>query len=332
VRPYPDKGTVAVIPCSDYRVSEAALLCHAHGIRGPRPSIAAIASSKALTYDFLARAGFEVLYWQVPRQPRDLLASFDRPVIVKPDSGAGSYSPLPWGYRVFDDLRDFRRYLRTEGLTGQFFEHQADERTRSVVMECVPSPRMFTITTVVGDGEAMLYDRNTFRTTTASKVVDWMLMGDTHPDLKKAVAMANAFAAAGMHRSILYLQSVERGGRLFPIDLNLRPGTMWELAAEGMGARPYETLLAAMLGLEHGGRIAWPAPYVGIRKVLLPKRRKSFRVAFGAVPLISRCRFVRGKPYDLGHAWPLFAVPCQRPEEFDRRADAIIAATRILPA
>ena len=116
VRSYPDAGTMAILPASDSRGLDAAWMSRTCGVPGPDPAAVAIARSKSLTYEFLQRKGFDLLPWFVPVHEQDLHRAFAGPIIVKPDSGSGSSSPLPWGYRVFESLRDL---LHAEGQRVQ---------------------------------------------------------------------------------------------------------------------------------------------------------------------------------------------------------------------
>jgi hypothetical protein len=49
-----------------------------------------------------------------------------------------------------------------------------------------------------------------------------------------------------------------------------------------------------------------------------------------AVLLAGETRYDPAKPDHTGHAWPIFALKCDRPEEFDRRADAAAASIRLV--
>src|SRR5262245_4752869 len=82
---HPDRDTLAVVPCSDSRLCDAAWLARSHGVPGPDPAAAAVVSSKALAYDFLRSQGFELLFSYVPLAGADLDLRFDRPVIIKPE-------------------------------------------------------------------------------------------------------------------------------------------------------------------------------------------------------------------------------------------------------
>jgi hypothetical protein len=163
------------------------------------------------------------------------------------------------------------------------------------------------------------------------KIVDWMLVGKKHRDADCVVNMIEALAKIGLRRTVVYIQCVDRAGRLYPIDINLRPGTRWELAADALGLPLYRRMLEFMLGLDNRFRFEWPAPYVGIRRMNLPLRGGRRKVEFGpgCVPMISELRYDARKPYDLGHAWPMFAVLCDRPEQFERRARAVIESAKV---
>ncbi len=323
--------TAAIVPASDFRALDAAWMCKTYGIPGPDPVAVAIASSKSLTYQLLQNRGFEMLRWIMPVTEADLHAPLPGPVIVKADAGSGSTSTQPWGYRVFDGMRDLRRYLHRGRLTTKFLDTQVRRRDqRHLVMEYVESPEVHSVATVAGDGRPVLFDTNVMRPMSdTNKVVGRILVGARHPDTATAVRMAGALAAAGLRRSIIYLQCVARRGRLYPIDLNLRPGAMWGQAAVALEVPAYEELLSVMLGLKARPQIRWPAPYIGIARVPMRLRPGNFPVVLRdrqAVALAPETRYDRARPWDLGHRWPMFAVPLERAGDFDRRVDAVAAA------
>ncbi len=333
VRAHPDRNTLAILPASDFRGLEAAWMCRTYGVPGPDPVAVAIARCKSLTYEFLRRKGFDLLPWLVPVRSQDLRRGFDGPVIVKPDSGSGSSSALPWGYRVFDSLPDFRRYLERGKLVERFFAAQAQSAHRHIVMACVDA-ELYSIACVAGPGGTHLYDSNVMQTLPDSKIMGRVLLGVRHPDTGNIVRMAGSLAAAGLSPSVIYFQCVPRGGRLYPFDLNLRPGTMWEQAAVRLKVAAYDEILAVMLGLKPRPHISWPARYIGLVRVPRPLQAGQFRAACdvpGAVPIIDRVRYDPAKPYDAGHAFAMFAVTCAQPDEFERRAREVIARTRLLP-
>jgi hypothetical protein len=331
VRGAPDRRTDAVLPASDFRALEAAWMAHTYGVPGPDPVMVAIATSKSLTYEFLRRRGFSLLRWLVPVWERDLEVGFAGPVFVKPDCGSGSVSGKPWGYRAFESLADFHRFLRRRKLLARFLEAQRDPRQRHLVMEHVAAREQWSVATVAGDGAPVLYDTNIMYPMAHCSVIERDLVGARHPDTANVVRMARVMATAGLRRSVIYFQCVQRRGRLYPMDLNLRPGTMWSHGAAVMKVGAHEEILAVLLGLKAKPSIAWPAPYVGFARV--PMRRPA-RVAAQfrhpqALPLIERTHLDPSRPYDLGHAWPMFAVLCERPRDFARKAGAILASTRL---
>ncbi len=334
VRTHPDQRTIGVFPCSDHSAGETASLCRLHGIPGPDPIAVAIASNKSHAYHFLASEGFRVLYWHTPVCEDDLAGDFDRPIIVKPECGSGSFARHDWGYRTFRNVSAFRRYLEARRLKRAFFTHQENPYSgsgRYIFMEYVDARDLYIVAAVVGDRNLAVCLRGSARIMPGPKVLDRILVGKPHRDADSIVEMITAFAKAGLRRTVVYVQCVERGGRLYPIDINLRPGTMWELAADALGLRLYTRMLGFMLGLEDRFRFKWPAPYVGIRRMNLPLSdgRRKVRFGPGCIPLISKLSYDPEKPYDLGHAWPMFAVLCDRPEQFDSRARAVIKAARI---
>ena len=331
VRSAPDRRTVAVLPTSDFRALEAAWMAHTYGVPGPDPVMVAIATSKSLTYEFLRRRGFALLRWRVPVWERDLEAAFAGAVFVKPDFGSGSAAVKPWSYRAFDSLADFHRFLRRSGRMTAFLAAQRDPRQRHLVMERVAVREEWGIATVAGDGPALLYDTHAMYPMADSSVVGRSLVGARHPGTGTIVRMARALAAAGLRRSVIYFQCLRRGERLYPMDLNLRPATMWSHATAVLKNGAYEEILGVLLGLKRRPAISWPAPYMGLARLPM-KRPGSVLAEFRhpqAVPIVERTYLNRSRPSVLGDAYPIFAVPCERPQDFARKARAIIASTRI---
>ena len=57
--------------------------------------------------------------------------------------------------------------------------------------------------------------------------------------------------------------------------------------------------------------------------------RREVTFGAGAIPLMSDLHYDPSRPYDTGHALPVFAVQCSGWRDFDRRAEAVIAGTVI---
>jgi hypothetical protein len=333
VRLRPDKATIGILPCSDFSALIAARLCRRWGVPGPEPLAVQVALTKSLAYEFLSARGFRTLPWFIPMEKRDLGWPFRGPVIVKPEQGSGSYSPHPWGYRRFESLAAFRRFLGRNRLTEAFFAWQSMPGPgigRYIVMQYSPGP-MHAVMAVTGSGRPILFDTHTLRPLGDNLVIDWQIHGVRHRDTAQAVAMVERLAEFGLRHSVIYLQCVERGGHLYPIDVNLRPATSWGTLIDALGLPAFEGLLACMLDLRKSLKIAWPAPYVGFRRLKLPLRPGRFRIRFGAgaIPLISEFRYDPRSPDDRVCAYPSFGVLLDDPREFDSRARAVISASRV---
>jgi hypothetical protein len=335
VREHPDKRTVAIIPASEFRAMDAAWMARTYGVPGPDPVAVATVTNKALAYQFLRRKGFEVLDWMVPVREQDLRRSLGGPVIVKPEIGSGSSSRQPWGYRVFDDVPDFRRYLYKEKQLDRFLSMQfLQPLERMLVMEYVEGD-FWSMAAVAGEGRPEQFDSNVQQMLAdSSKLVGRQLIGARHPDERSLMRMMSALAEAGLRRSVIWIQCVARKGRLYPFDLNLRTGQMWQQAAFRLGVPALDEVLSVMLGLKRKPCIRWPGRYVGVVRVPVELRSGVYRATCSepdAVPVIDRLRYDPAKPYDRGHAYPVFAVVCRRQEEFEQRAAAIVAGTRLTP-
>src|SRR5262249_37631330 len=162
------------------------------------------------------------------------------------------------------------------------------------------------------------FDRTMMRTRPGTVIVDWMLLGYRHPRLRDMVAMIEAFRGIGLRRSVVYLQCVERNGRLFPIDVNLRPGTFWNAVCRAFAIPFFPRALAFMLGWRRDLPVELPERYVGVRRIFFEPRpgRHQAILAGDCVPLIDELFYDPRRPYDREHAWPMFAVPCRSVREF----------------
>src|SRR2546425_5313040 len=334
VRRHPDRHTVAILPCSDSRLRDAAWLARNHGIPGVDPSAAAVVSSKALAYDFLRGKGFDMLFSYVPLARADLEMKFARPVIVKPEYGSGTYAPHPWGYKVFDSLAAFRRQLRRDRLESRFFEYQArpDPQTgHYLIMEYVPTGWTHAVQCVLGDDGVRVFDQFSCTLWPESMTVQTVVLGERLPGASAIVAMAREFWRLGMRRSLLTIQCVERAGRLYPIDFNVRVGALFDRLDRKCGLGFYDHTLRFLTGRTERMGFAWPSPRVGIHRMYLPVRPGRWRAAFGpnAIPLVTEVAYDPRKPYDFGYAWPGFAVLGASKADALRKVDAVLAATTV---
>jgi hypothetical protein len=335
VRAHPDRDTVAIMPCSDFCLRDAAWLARSHDVPGPDPAAAAIVASKALAYDFLRSRGFATLYSFVPLGAADLAIEFDRPVIVKPEHGSGTYAPHPWGYKVFASVAAMRRWLRQRRLERRFFEYQAipDPRAgRYLVMEFVPTDWTHAVQCIIGgEGEVEVFDQFSCTLRPKSMTVQTVVLGEELPQAGNIVAMAKEFARLGLRRSLLTIQCVERDGALYPIDFNVRIGALFDRLNKKRKLGFYEEALKFMLGRSATMGFAWPAPRVGIHRMYLPYRPGRWRAQFGggAIPLVTEVAYDPRKPFDFGYAWPGFAVLSSDKAATLAKVDAVLATTTV---
>jgi hypothetical protein len=334
VRKHPDRGTLAVLPCSDSRLRDAAWLARSHGVPGSDPAAAAVVASKALAYDFLRGRGFDMLFSYVPLVRADLQIAFDRPVIVKPEYGSGTYAPHPWGYKVFGSMAEWRTYLRRSRLERAFFDYQAAPHPsagRYLIMEYVPSEWTHAVQCIVGDGDVKVFDQFSCTLRPQSMTVQTVVLGEQLSQARQIVGMARAFAALGLRRSLLTIQCVERAGTLFPIDFNVRVGALFDRLNRKRDLGFYESALRFLLGRDGAMQFSWPAPRVGIHRMYLPVRPGRWRAAFGAgaIPLVTEVAYDARKPYDFGYAWPGFAVLGRSKHDALRKVDAVLASTTV---
>jgi hypothetical protein len=329
---YPDSRTLGIVSCSDFRAAEASWLAQAHGIPSADPLAATIATSKSLVYQAMQRAGFDSLWFCIPRRDEDLLrASHRGAVIVKPDRGSGSFAEHPWAYRIFDSVSAFRETLIEEDLLEAFLAYQNDPPLHHgayLVMEFVDS-HLSTTAAVVGPQDIVFYESGTVEMAHS----EWRLKGAWNtlgwPDpAHPARAFVEALAHQGLTRSVVYVQSVEKNGRLYPIDFNLRPSTMGDYAIDALGLPFYEAALAFQLGLSSRLEFQWPQRCIAIRRVLVPLVHGERSVDYGpdCVPLVHAVHYDDSRPYDVGDAWPMFAVTGDSVEACRARAEAIAQA------
>ncbi len=325
----PDRRTVSILPCSDHAIVETAWLCHKHGVRGPDPVAASIVSSKALTYEFLARRGFNILPFFVPTRQADLEGRSNGPIIVKPEHGSGTVAPLPWAYKIFDSTARFRRYLVSTKHEAAFFAHQRQPHPgtgRFLIMDYVDTDRIHIVQCVIGDRHLVAFDQASSIFKKPQMTVESTVLGVKLKDARSVVGMAQALASLGLRRTILIMQCLERQGKLYPIDFNLRLGAMIDRFIAVAGLDFYERALAFFIGQSHSFPFSWPAPWVALRRIYLPRRKGRYRAKFGVncVPLMDRVAHDPRRPYDWGYSLPVFAVLCSKRADIPRRVGEVV--------
>jgi len=313
VVPYPNARTLGVFACSDFRSVDAANLSALHGVAGPDVLATTIATQKSLAYRHFSGHGFSTLWAHAPQRVEDLLLDLPYAIIVKPDKGSGSFAEHPWAYQRYRSLHHFHDWLAAQDLLEAFLAYQNDPNSwygRYLTMEYIGDSDVYTAAAVAGLDRLVIHESGRLRFTRDSMQCEWMLLGESHPRHEQIGRMIQSLHDIGLRQSIIYIQCVEKEGDLCPIDINLRPGTMPDRAFHGLELPFYKAALAYMLGLASTLEFVWPAPYVGIRRVVLPLQQGRRQAAFGAgcVPLIRELAYDSRRPYDLGHAWPMFAV------------------------
>lgn len=333
----PDRGTRAVLACSDHRFVDAAWLAQAYGAPGPDPAAAVIASSKALAYQYLRSRGFPMLPFIVPESEDELAVPWSGPVMVKPEHGSGSFAVHPWGYRVFDSLRGLRQFLARGRHGDAFFENQArphPDSGRYFVMEYVETQRLYTTHFALSDRKVAAYDHWVTYTHPETRQVESQFCGQRHPRSGDIAAMARAFLRLGLRRTLLTIQCVERGGRLFPIDFNFRVAPTVDRLWTVLRSSFYVDALRFLTGRSPKLDFAWPSPRMGIHRLLGFKAPRGARVRFGpeCIPLVDSVSYDPRKPYDIGYVFPMFAFRCRDHADFHSRLRAALSDIRVVRA
>jgi hypothetical protein len=334
VRSYPDRATRAVIPCTDLRVVDAALLARMHGVPGPDPVAATIVTSKALAFEFLRSRGFDVLFSRVPLSRRDLNLPFKRPVILKPETGSGGVGVHPWAYRIFDGTADFKRYLARARVEKRFFDYQMDPHPvagRYFIQEFVETKWLHVVRMSIGETRVSVFEQSAFTVHPRLMKVENRISGEPLPGAGRIVAMAREFGRIGFHRAILLIQCVRARGMLQPIDFNFRISAAFDLQNEALGLNYYEKALAFLLGREDRVTYSSPRPHIGVHHMYLKPRKGRYEVEFGAgcIPLITQVTYDPRKPYDYGHAWPAFAVICSDRRDFLQQVKKVVGSAKL---
>jgi len=314
VADYPNAQTLGIISCSDFRAAEASWLAQSRGIRGADPLAATVATSKSLAYSAMRRAGFDTLWFVIPRCDDDLRTSpYGGPVIVKPDRGSGGFAEHPWAYRTFESVQAFREALIDAELLEAFLAYQNDPPMHHgayLVMEYVESP-LITAAAVAGGDDLAFYESGTAEMVESDgRLSAACYVLGPNETAHDARVFVEALVEQGLRHAVVYVQCVEKAGRLYPIDFNLRPSTMSDYAVDGLGLAFCEAALAYQLGLSRTFEFRWPHPYVAIRRVVIPLCPGTREVDYGpdCIPLVQRLHYDEDRPYDVGDAWPMFAV------------------------
>ncbi len=329
VRSYPDRATQAVIPCTDLRVVDAAMLARMHGVPGPDPVSATIITSKALAFEFLRSRGFDLLFSRVPLCRQDLDLPFKRPIILKPERGSGGVGLHPWAYRTFDGTGDFKRYLSRARVENQFFEYQMYPHPvtgRYFIQEFVETKWLHAVRMSIGETKVSVFEQSAFTVHPESRKVESMISREPLQGMQRIVAIAREFGRAGFHRAILMIQCVRARGLLQPIDFNFRTSAVFDLQNEALDLNYYEKALAFLLGQADRVTYSSPKPHIGMHHMYLRPRKGRYEVEFGTdcIPLIKRVTYDPKKPYDYGHAWPTFAVICRDRSDFLRQVKKVV--------
>jgi hypothetical protein len=333
---YPDAHTVGVFACSDFRSVDAANLAALHKVAGPDVLATTIATQKSLAYRFFSQRGFSTLWAHAPLRVEDLQLDLPYAIIVKPDKGSGSFAEHPWAYQRYESLRHFHDWLVEQQLLDAFLAYQNDPNSwygRYLTMEYIGDSDIYTAAAVAGPDGIALYEGGRLRFTQDTLQCEWMLLGERHANHAQIGQMIQALYDIGLRQSVIYIQCVEKDGQLCAIDINLRPGTMPDRAFHGLGLPYYKAALAYMLGMAVTLDFTWVAPYVGIRRVVLPLEHGRRKAEFGAgcVPLIGELAYDSNRPFDLGHAWPMFAVSGQDAPHCTRLAESLVREMQLSP-
>ncbi len=336
VADYPDAGTLGVFACSDFRSVDAANLAALHQVAGPEVLATTIATQKSLAYRFLAQRGFSTLWAHAPLRVEDLMLDLPYAIIVKPDKGSGSFAEHPWAYQRYDSLRHFHDWLAERQLLEAFLAYQNDPNSwygRYLTMEYIGDSDIYTAAAVAGPDGVAVYEGGRLRFTRDTLQCEWMLLGERHANHDQITQMIQALYDVGLRQSVIYIQCVEKDGQLCAIDINLRPGTMPDRAFHGLGLPYYQAALAYMLGMTASLDFSWNAPYVGIRRVVLPLEHGRRKASFGegCISLIGELAYDSGRPFDLGHAWPMFAVSGGDALHCAQLAESLVGNMRLSP-
>jgi hypothetical protein len=334
VRRYPDRGTRAVIPCTDHHVVDAARLARMHGVPGPDPVAASIVTSKAMAFDFLRSRGFDPLFSCVPMSREDLRLPFKRRIIVKPERGTGGVGMQPWGYRTFDGMAAFRGYLTHSRLERAFFEYQRDPHPatgRYFLMEYVDTRWLHVVRMSVSESGVNVFEQSAFMVHPETRKVESRISGEPLPGMERIVAMASEFGRLGFHRAILLVQCLRARGVLQPIDFNFRTSAAFDLQNAALGLGYYDNALAFLLGEVPRVRYESPKPHIGVHHMYLRPRKGQYEVRFpsGCIPLVTRVSYDPKNPHDYGHAWPAFGVICKDRRDFLRQVKRVVSTAEL---
>lgn len=336
VKDYPDANTLGVFACSDFRSVDAANLAALHRIPGPEVLATTLATQKSLAYQFFSQHGFSALWAHAPLRVEDLRLDLPYAIIVKPDKGSGSFAEHPWAYRRYDSLRHFHEWLVEQQLLDAFLAYQNDPNSwygRYLTMEYIGDSDIYTAAAVAGQDGIAVYEEGRLRFTRDTLQCEWMLLGERHANHDQINQMIQALYGIGLRQSVIYIQCVEKDGQLCAIDINLRPGTMPDRAFHGLGLPYYQAALAYMLGMSVTLDFNWGAPYVGIRRVVVPLEhgRRKAKFGSGCIPLIGELAYDSNRPFDLGHAWPMFAVSGHDASHCAQLAESLVSEMQLSP-
>lgn len=317
----PERFTNYCIPTSDSVAIEAAILNERLGINAMSLNLVSTLFNKALAYQFAKERGLEIPDWIVPMNKADLMNSgLKGRVIVKPTTSSGAFCNEPWGYKVFDSASAFSEWLDQSGLAAHFWLQQQTPNPnygRFLVMQYHDNPDIWGVHVLkTFDGGVRIFGRCYMHCVEPTYWIQFCLSEPTHSgwlvleERLKQLANAAEFGAG-----LLYVQAIDVGGKLMPIDFNLRHGTLFAQYCEACEPDWFSRYLESLLGIRHAP-LEVRSKHFCIGKIPLEKLARGVIPDLGRYPAISPGPSARAfdpsRPYDVAYKDFLFIAEAQQ--------------------
>lgn len=219
-----------ILPSSDHHIVDVGRSNARQRLPGIGDDMGMTLASKSATYRWLNALGIATPKWISPSTLADIEAfDHDGPVFTKPDRGAGSFTPYAYEYK---------RYASTADLIAALRPHEAEIGRRRhhdrhfgplLVMEYVDQPELHSVTAVLSGrthivaNQTAILDHPVFPFHTALNYTK------ANPEL---FHIADAIRRAGVHRLVVYIQTMKTEQGLAVIDLNVRPNLNLAMAID----------------------------------------------------------------------------------------------------
>jgi hypothetical protein len=251
----PDSLQSFAIPTSDSVALAAATHNEALGINAMSVALTSTFYDKGCAYAFARANELPVPDWVVPPSREELIKSaLTGRIIVKPTSSSGAFCQDPWGYKVFDSINAFLTWLESNELEERFWIQQHFPNPHYgpyLVMRYHDNPDIWGIHVLkTFDGQIRIFGRCFMHCIEPTYWIQFCLLNPAHTGWALLEKKLRDMASDSQFGSgLLYVQAIDVGGVLMPIDFNLRHGTLFAQYCEAREPDWFERYVECLFGL-----------------------------------------------------------------------------------